>query len=182
MHRSTRRCDPCGRKFTDGVCGDAGRSSDSVGRIGTDVSAQIVDVARVALQNGLVETAETVNLVEQRSEEPDVGIGSDEDRVADATVRRLDPARVDEHDPRPSRRCASKLAEDVRNRIETGLAHPRVLTDDQTKIGVVEVRYRVDGARPEYRLTRHEFIRAILRTGRERAPDAKRSQQRRGVQ
>src|SRR3546814_7946666 len=64
-----------------------------------DELAQAVDVGAVAGQHALVEAAQAIDLVQQRGEEVDVGVGPDLDRVADALVGRLDPPGVDEREP-----------------------------------------------------------------------------------
>ena len=87
---------------------------------------------------------------------------------------RLDPARVDEHDPGAAGGGAAQLTQDVGDRVEAGLRRPRVLADDEAQVGVLEVGDRVHRRRPEHGLAGDELVGAVLRARGERAADAER--------
>ena len=157
-------------------------AGDPVGRVLGEERPQLVDVRAVAGDDAGVEAAEGVDLVQQRGEEPDVGVGLDEHRVADAPVGRLDAARVDEHDPGAAGRRPAQLAEHVGDRVEARLRGPRVLADDEAQVGVLEVGDRVHGRRAEHGLAGDELVGAVLGARRERAAHAEGPQQRGHVQ
>ena len=129
-----------------------------------------------------VEPAAAIDRLEQAGEEPDVGVGADQHRVADPALGGLDAPRVDEHDARPAAGRPAQLTQHVGDRVEARLRRPRVLSDDQAQVGVLEVGDRVDGRGSEDRLAGDELVGAVLRARGERPAHAERPQQGADVQ
>ena len=123
-----------------------------------------------------IETAEPIDLVEHRGEEPHVGVRANEQRVADPAFRRFDATGVHEHDAGASRRRSTQLAQHVGDRIEAALRRSRVLADDDAEVRVLEVGDGVHRRGAEDGLARHELVRAVLRARRERPPHTKPAQ------
>ncbi len=119
----------------------------------------------VRCQHPLVEAADALELVEDGREEIHVGIRLDLDQLADAGFDRFDPARIHEPHLAAAPLDRAQHLDRLGDRDEAHVRDAWVRAEDQEIVGVVEIRKRVHGARPEDVLARRELVAAVLRAG-----------------
>ena len=142
--------------------------ADALRRISVNEVSELVYVASVTLDRGLVESRRAIDLRQHGREEIDVGVGSDLDDVAHRRDRRLDASRVHEADRGPTLASPAQDGHRIGDAQEAHVRHGRVLAEDEQIVGVVEIGDRVDCARAEDRLAARELVGAVLGPGAER--------------
>ena len=122
-----------------------------------------------AREQGVVPSAEPVDLGEQRREQVGVGVGLDLQVVAESHLDGADAPRVHEGDVAATRADAADRFDRVGHRHRGEVAPARVAAEAEEVVGVVQVGRREHRLDAEDRVHRRELVRQVLREPAEQA-------------